>query len=673
MAIYSHQSQALFQMLNAASQANSTILLPQLQRDYVWDQTQVVEFIDSLLKGWPFGTLLIWNLGMVTPNTIMVPSHGFGQHINRHDDNAVRFQPAAQGAEFKMILDGQQRIQSMLLAFNSNSSITMKDQKWRNNRAGGGAVRWSRGYLCVNLEKLVSPENNFIQMDGPNFVFCPPQHYEEILEWVENLNDGLDHDQDRPVNYLQPLNNFKSNTHIRLGYLYENSSNIPSIGQYEFIEQVFRRNGTNFEQMELDVATKVKFATIEICKKLKDLQNQQIHFLQIDQPNNLNVGDNENQYFSAIVEVFARLNSAGRTLTKEDIIFAWFRQYWPRIDDACEILVEIIKERSTLNIVFTNEDALRIFVYLWGMLDRNGDILSTFELRRANVLETASIWCRDNFEKITCITKKFLDAAHPEFGFDYKSQNALMPFLAISLRCYLNANGNIEQEHSLTVIESIAKVPYAKWIFGTQSASAWQSRTNALSEKISKQITINWSEGANCANVANNLVQWFLNENEKIIIEFINVNQNERRGFKKNNNFLMLWRLMSEDREDHYINTGHRYTPKDIDHILPYEYLKNFNSEDSIINSIGNSLVVRSAITRARGRNLYNIYPLFNPPPADAQENRENIWTLYLHAFGVDRVTPFFTGEQEKINQTLINRGQKIRQDIISFIYPRAD
>lgn len=60
MLIYDQDSKALFDILRSASseQQGATLLVPDLQRPYVWNPNQVTLLVDSLLRGWPFGTLL---------------------------------------------------------------------------------------------------------------------------------------------------------------------------------------------------------------------------------------------------------------------------------------------------------------------------------------------------------------------------------------------------------------------------------------------------------------------------------------------------------------------------------------------------------------------------------------------------------------------------------------
>ena len=42
--------------------SNTSYLIPDLQRPYVWTPSQIIMLIDSLFRGWPFGSLLTWQV-----------------------------------------------------------------------------------------------------------------------------------------------------------------------------------------------------------------------------------------------------------------------------------------------------------------------------------------------------------------------------------------------------------------------------------------------------------------------------------------------------------------------------------------------------------------------------------------------------------------------------------
>lgn len=114
--IYEQKNEDLYRLLdNAKSGDGATVLIPDLQRPYVWTPNQVTLLVDSLIRGWPFGTLLMWKAG--SGDLERVPHRQFWQVFDKTDDtDGTAVSRKDPPAGFQMVLDGQQRIQSLLLA-----------------------------------------------------------------------------------------------------------------------------------------------------------------------------------------------------------------------------------------------------------------------------------------------------------------------------------------------------------------------------------------------------------------------------------------------------------------------------------------------------------------------------------------------------------------------------
>lgn len=79
------------------------IKIPKFQRDFVWDINKTAELLDSILKGYPIGTFILWETG---------------EQINgiRNIGN-WEFPDVPERATTQYVLDGQQRITSLLAAY----------------------------------------------------------------------------------------------------------------------------------------------------------------------------------------------------------------------------------------------------------------------------------------------------------------------------------------------------------------------------------------------------------------------------------------------------------------------------------------------------------------------------------------------------------------------------
>ena len=115
--VYQHDSLRLHELLDGASASTgATILIPDLQRpSFVWNPKQVTLLIDSLIRGWPFGTLLLWKVD--DKELEGIPFRPFWTIVDRTEGaEGVQVGQMNPPASYHMVLDGQQRVQSLLLA-----------------------------------------------------------------------------------------------------------------------------------------------------------------------------------------------------------------------------------------------------------------------------------------------------------------------------------------------------------------------------------------------------------------------------------------------------------------------------------------------------------------------------------------------------------------------------
>ncbi|NES01310.1 MAG: DUF262 domain-containing protein [Symploca sp. SIO1B1] len=76
--------------------ANGEYKIPIFQREFVWEYSQMIDLFDSLLKGYPIGTLLFWK------------TKGY-----KTRDEIGPYTIKEKGSDFRYILDGFQRISTL--------------------------------------------------------------------------------------------------------------------------------------------------------------------------------------------------------------------------------------------------------------------------------------------------------------------------------------------------------------------------------------------------------------------------------------------------------------------------------------------------------------------------------------------------------------------------------
>ncbi len=132
---------------------NHEILIPGIQRPYQWTPEQITRLFDSLMRGYPINTFLFWEL----------QPENFGdweiyrfiknfRHGDIHNDTASMHQDAAA----TLVLDGQQRLTSLLIGLTGSYTV-------RNGLRGKGS-NWIAKILVLNL--LQSPTKDAGDDDG---------------------------------------------------------------------------------------------------------------------------------------------------------------------------------------------------------------------------------------------------------------------------------------------------------------------------------------------------------------------------------------------------------------------------------------------------------------------------------------------------------------------------
>lgn len=131
---YSNENQRkLADVLKNAVGSMSNHVIPDLQRPYVWKPDQIILLVDSLFRRWPFGSILTWLVKTQSEqDEFGIPNRAFYRNVSRSDSlKSETFGKTQPPATYTMVLDGQQRLQSLILALASeDSTFTMDAESW---------------------------------------------------------------------------------------------------------------------------------------------------------------------------------------------------------------------------------------------------------------------------------------------------------------------------------------------------------------------------------------------------------------------------------------------------------------------------------------------------------------------------------------------------------------
>ena len=95
---------------------NGEIVLPDIQRDFVWEEKRIEKLYDSMMRNYPIGIVLLWE----TYNDIQY------RHFVKdyRSDTSYIYHENDDNRRLKLVLDGQQRLQSLYLSlYGSNNGM----------------------------------------------------------------------------------------------------------------------------------------------------------------------------------------------------------------------------------------------------------------------------------------------------------------------------------------------------------------------------------------------------------------------------------------------------------------------------------------------------------------------------------------------------------------------
>jgi uncharacterized protein with ParB-like and HNH nuclease domain len=108
------------------SQMNYQYYLPAIQREFVWHQDKIIKLFDSIMRGYPISSFLLWAVN--EPNYNNYDIYSFTENYNE----GVTHNAKAPTDGFKQVtlaLDGQQRLTSLLIGLKGSYSIKKKHSK----------------------------------------------------------------------------------------------------------------------------------------------------------------------------------------------------------------------------------------------------------------------------------------------------------------------------------------------------------------------------------------------------------------------------------------------------------------------------------------------------------------------------------------------------------------
>ncbi len=105
-------------------------LMPAIQREFVWAPDQIVRLVDSLMRGYPVGSFLLWDVEPTTAQSYTF--YEFLTHYHERDAPYANKATVPAGHGTMAVLDGQQRLTSLNIALYGSFAEKKKYAWWAN-------------------------------------------------------------------------------------------------------------------------------------------------------------------------------------------------------------------------------------------------------------------------------------------------------------------------------------------------------------------------------------------------------------------------------------------------------------------------------------------------------------------------------------------------------------
>ncbi len=265
--------------------------LPEIQRHYVWQATRVRDLLDSLYRGYPSGSILMWETDEPVPTR----------------DFAIS-QDSTAFAGRKLLLDGQQRLTSLTAVINGEQ-VTVRGRKKPID-------------ILFNLEHPEGPPSEAQEVEGDEEVLTVAD--DEFAD--ENGDNGTEGDGEA----LGLQEKLSRRTFV------VSSKALAALPNWVSVSDVFRTSG------EFDILQKAGITSLadprlqkysDRLKKLRSIRDYLyvVHVLE------------RRMNYEEVTEIFVRVNSLGAKLKSSDLALAQITSRWPNLlkeleafQDECE-------------------------------------------------------------------------------------------------------------------------------------------------------------------------------------------------------------------------------------------------------------------------------------------------------------------------------------------------
>jgi uncharacterized protein with ParB-like and HNH nuclease domain len=276
---------------------DNEIVLPAIQRDFVWPEESILRLLDSIMRGYPIGIALFWETYNDIQYRTFVADYKPDPVYAFHDNTARK--------KLKLVLDGQQRLQSLFIALYGS-------------------------YLGQNLylDVLSGLDSDDVAQEKYDFEFMTDKAFKQWQTQLEQIDA------------------------------------VPKPGESQVIFKYFVRVSELFGMGAAERNALKRRLTKNLSLSEKDEERLELNLGQFDycltkDPNILKVSvidenlpeKSPNRKTEAdVLEIFVRVNSEGTPLSRSDLIFSMLKLNWREAALDLPGFVRTINEGNTFEL-----------------------------------------------------------------------------------------------------------------------------------------------------------------------------------------------------------------------------------------------------------------------------------------------------------------------------------
>lgn len=441
-----YETMSAITALNIARAGN--LLLPDIQREYVWNVNEIEALFESITDNYPIGSCIFWKTNRKIINKEKPNLYYFLRTFKTDTAKNEKVpEVLVDEADYYIVLDGQQRITSLNIALFGTYTY----------------YKGGKGHLRTNPKSWVTKE-----------LYYNLDYYK--------TNDGDDEHPRKRFCFL-------TNKEVETGNYFKVKILLGFKNLQEFIKYMLNAGFDDQSINDLSVLFERLYSSAG---------NGLIHYYCIA----------ENNYDDAL-DIFVRVNSTGRKLSKSDLLFSTLIDGWKVGKESVDQLLEDMNRQGD-GFAFNRDYLMRLCLVL---TDSNTNLkINSFNKTAVTNIRNEWDHISDTLYKTVSVLKN-LGMSHENLC----SYNATMP-----IAYYIYKGGTIQSDEQEKEVRKFLSVSFAKRLFGIASNEALNVTRNALknidctqtpfSLALFKNITLT---GARTFTVTESDIDYWLDNYEK--------------------------------------------------------------------------------------------------------------------------------------------------------------